>query len=250
MRTDVSDSLIKFADPLGPGPHLFRRKVNHLRWFATVSLFVVGAIVVLVITIGFVEDRVLDFWYVLPPCLILAAGLLFRDLYDWRRMEFCPSCEALIRRPLSMLRRTYCANCGILVEPAKILLGLPGTFDLCDERNNNDSKPMVKLLTLVFLLAVKDRATEVRFEPGADQYRLRYRCDGVFYDMMPPPLHLHRAISDTLKALAGLSLEADSKQSGLLQIRMDDHVTEAIVCVEPAAFGENVIVQIEATRPA
>jgi hypothetical protein len=62
--------------------------------------------------------------------------------------------------------------------------------------------PVRKLLYLVLLLAVKDRATEVRFEPASDRWELRYRVAGTVYDMVPPPRFLR--IDAEAARLAGL----------------------------------------------
>ena len=49
-----------------------------------------------------------------------------------------------------------------------------------------DAAPVRKLINMVFLLAIKDQASDIHFEPFEDEYKMRYRCDGVLYEMVPP----------------------------------------------------------------
>jgi hypothetical protein len=50
--------------------------------------------------------------------------------------------------------------------------------------------PVKKLLNLVLLQAIKDKASDIHFEPFEDEFKMRYRIDGVLYEMMPPPKHI------------------------------------------------------------
>ena len=52
------------------------------------------------------------------------------------------------------------------------------------------SAPVRKLINMVLLMAIKDHASDIHFEPFEDEYKMRYRCDGVLYEMVPPPRHL------------------------------------------------------------
>jgi type II secretory ATPase GspE/PulE/Tfp pilus assembly ATPase PilB-like protein len=137
----------------------------------------------------------------------------------------------------------HCHTCGRLLDSATFLIDPPGVLNLSDERYRAEGKPTRKLICLIILLAIKDRSTEVRFEPGRDEYRLRYRCNGVFNEMVPPPLHIHNQISSTLKAMANLEPHR-RPQTGELQIKVDGHTILVRVETEPSEFGENVILWI------
>src|SRR5688500_16516993 len=63
--------------------------------------------------------------------------------------------------------------------------------------------PVHKLIHLVLLIALKDRATEVVFEPRPDEIRLAYRVDGTLHDMVPPPAFLADALTQVFCELAG-----------------------------------------------
>ena len=61
-------------------------------------------------------------------------------------------------------------------------------------RRDANAGPVVKLLNMILLQAIKDRASDIHFEPFEHEFKIRYRVDGVLYEMMPPPLQLARAV--------------------------------------------------------
>jgi len=66
--------------------------------------------------------------------------------------------------------------------------------------------PVVKLLELVLVQAIKDRASDIHFEPFEDNFKIRYRVDGALYELVPPPRHLAPAIASRIKVMAGLKI--------------------------------------------
>jgi type IV pilus assembly protein PilB len=64
------------------------------------------------------------------------------------------------------------------------------SIDLEDMKAAADSNPVRKLINLVLLQAIKDKASDIHFEPFEDEFKMRYRIDGVLYEMMPPPAHI------------------------------------------------------------
>src|SRR5262245_57518030 len=54
--------------------------------------------------------------------------------------------------------------------------------------------PVVKLLNMILLQAIRDRGSDIHLEPFEHEFKVRYRVDGVLYEMMPPPVHLARAV--------------------------------------------------------
>src|SRR2546423_13229771 len=69
-----------------------------------------------------------------------------------------------------------------------------------------DAAPVRKLLNMVMLLAIKDKASDIHFEPFEEEYKMGYRCDGVLYEMVPPPRHLAMAISSRIKVMSNLDI--------------------------------------------
>ena len=81
-----------------------------------------------------------------------------------------------------------------------------GSVDLTSVEALADSAPVRKLLNMVLLLAIKDHASDLHFEPFEDEFRIRIKADGVLYEMVPPPRHLAFAITTRIKVMADLDI--------------------------------------------
>ena len=81
-----------------------------------------------------------------------------------------------------------------------------GPIDLTSVEALADSAPVRKLLNMVLLLAIKDHASDLHFEPFEDEFKIRIRADGVLYEMVPPPRHLAFAITTRIKVMANLDI--------------------------------------------
>src|SRR5207249_3820263 len=75
------------------------------------------------------------------------------------------------------------------------------SIDLEDMMELAESAPVRKLINMVLLMAIKDKASDIHFEPFEEEYKMRYRCDGTLYEMVPPPRHLAAAISSRIKVM-------------------------------------------------
>ena len=104
---------------------------------------------------------------------------------------------------------------------------------------------MRKLINMVFLLAIKDHASDIHFEPFEDEYKMRYRCDGVLYEMVPPPRHLAMAIASRIKVMANLDIaERRLPQDGRIELNVGGHTVDMRVSVLPTMFGESVVIRV------
>jgi type IV pilus assembly protein PilB len=98
---------------------------------------------------------------------------------------------------------------------------------------------------MVFLLAIKDKASDIHFEPFEDEYKMRYRCDGVLYEMVPPPRHLANAISSRIKVMSNLDIaERRLPQDGRIELNVGGHPVDMRVSVLPTMFGESVVIRV------
>ncbi|HEX9834218.1 MAG TPA: ATPase, T2SS/T4P/T4SS family, partial [Mycobacterium sp.] len=68
-----------------------------------------------------------------------------------------------------------------------------------------DAAPIVKFVNMVLFQAVKDRASDIHFEPFETEFRIRYRVDGALYEMSPPPKHLALPVISRIKVMANLN---------------------------------------------
>jgi len=108
-----------------------------------------------------------------------------------------------------------------------------------------DSAPVRKLLNLVLLLAIKDHASDIHFEPFEDEFRIRIKAEGVLYEMVPPPRHLAFAITTRIKVMANLDIaERRLPQDGRIELMVGGHQVDLRVSVLPTMFGESVVMRI------
>jgi type IV pilus assembly protein PilB len=108
-----------------------------------------------------------------------------------------------------------------------------------------DAAPVRKLLNMVMLLGIKDRASDIHFEPFEDEYKMRYRCDGILYEMVPPPRHLSMAISSRIKVMSNLDIaERRLPQDGRIELNVGGNQVDMRVSVLPTMFGESVVIRV------
>ncbi|MBI1370887.1 MAG: pilus assembly protein PilB [Planctomycetes bacterium] len=105
---------------------------------------------------------------------------------------------------------------------------------------------MVKrLVNLVLLQAIKDKASDVHFEPFEHEFKMRYRVDGVLYEMIPPPRHLSMAITSRIKVMSNLDIsERRMPQDGRIELVVQDQPVDLRVSVLPTIFGESVVMRV------
>jgi type IV pilus assembly protein PilB len=98
---------------------------------------------------------------------------------------------------------------------------------------------------MVLLMAIKDHASDVHFEPFEDEFRIRINADGVLYEMVPPPRHLAFAITTRIKVMANLDIaERRLPQDGRIELTVGGHPVDLRVSVLPTMFGESVVMRV------
>jgi len=108
-----------------------------------------------------------------------------------------------------------------------------------------EAAPVRKLINMVFLLAIKEKASDIHFEPFEDEYKMRYRADGVLYEMIPPPRHLANAISSRIKVMSNLDIaERRLPQDGRIELNVGGNPVDMRVSILPTMFGESVVVRV------
>jgi type IV pilus assembly protein PilB len=120
-----------------------------------------------------------------------------------------------------------------------------GPIDLTSVEALADSAPVRKLLNMVLLLAIKDHASDLHFEPFEDEFKIRIKADGVLYEMVPPPRHLAFAITTRIKVMANLDIaERRLPQDGRIELTVGGHPVDLRVSVLPTMFGESVVMRV------
>jgi len=119
------------------------------------------------------------------------------------------------------------------------------SIDLESLMELQDAAPVRKLINMVFLLAIKDHASDIHFEPFEDEYKMRYRCDGTLYEMVPPPRHLASAIASRIKVMSNLDIaERRLPQDGRIELNVGGNPVDLRVSVLPTMFGESVVIRV------
>ena len=118
-------------------------------------------------------------------------------------------------------------------------------FNITDAEALADSAPVRKLLNMVLLLAIKDHASDIHFEPFEDEFRIRIKSEGVLYEMVPPPRHLAFAITTRIKVMADLDIaERRMPQDGRIELMVGGHPVDLRVSVLPTMFGESTVMRV------
>ncbi len=117
--------------------------------------------------------------------------------------------------------------------------------DVVTLRELASEAPVVKLLNLILIQAIKDRASDVHFEPFENEFKVRYRIDGVLYEMIPPPKHLALALACRIKVLSNLNIaERRLPQDGRIMLNVLGRNVDLRVSTLPTAFGESVVLRV------
>lgn len=134
------------------------------------------------------------------------------------------------------------------IEEDKTLSQFAGrdqSIDLDELKEMADSTGVKKLLNLVLLQAIRDKASDIHFEPFENEYKMRYRIDGVLYEMVPPPKHIAMALSSRIKVMANLDIaERRLPQDGRIPLVVGGNPVDLRVSILPTMFGESVVLRV------
>jgi type IV pilus assembly protein PilB len=122
-------------------------------------------------------------------------------------------------------------------------------LDLEELEQQSEEAPVVRLVNIILTDAIKRGASDIHIEPYEKEYRVRYRIDGVLYEMMRPPLKLKEAITSRVKIMAKLDIaEKRLPQDGRIKIKtkLAKKVKDLDfrVSVIPAIFGEKIVLRL------
>jgi general secretion pathway protein E len=105
--------------------------------------------------------------------------------------------------------------------------------------------PVIKLVNLLILEALRARASDVHLESDTDGLQVRYRIDGVLHEISHPPRQFQAAVLSRIKIMAGLNIaERRLAQDGRIRLRLSDRELDLRVSITPALHGESVVLRI------
>jgi type IV pilus assembly protein PilB len=122
-------------------------------------------------------------------------------------------------------------------------------LDLAALEAESEEAPVVRLVNIVLTDAIKRGASDIHIEPYEKDLRVRYRIDGLLYEMMHPPLRLREAITSRLKIMAKLDIaEKRLPQDGRIKIKTrisgKRKDLDYRVSVLPTIFGEKIVMRL------
>ena len=108
-----------------------------------------------------------------------------------------------------------------------------------------NSAPIVKFVDLVMAQAIKEKASDIHFEPFEHEFKIRYRVDGALYEMAPPPVHLANSVISRIKVMSSMNIaERRVPQDGRIMTVVNGKPVDMRVNSLPTQHGESVVLRV------
>ena len=108
-----------------------------------------------------------------------------------------------------------------------------------------NSAPIVRYVDLVLYQAIKEKASDIHFEPFEKDFKIRYRVDGSLYEMAPPPVHLALPIISRVKVMSNMNIaERRLPQDGRIVKQVGEKMVDMRVSTLPTHHGESVVLRV------
>jgi type IV pilus assembly protein PilB len=118
-------------------------------------------------------------------------------------------------------------------------------IELDQLKDQANDVPVIRFVNLLLLGAIRDRASDIHFEPAEKYVAVRFRIDGVLREVTPPPQNIYAAIVTRIKILAELDIaEHRLPQDGRFKFKVHERVIDVRVSVLPVAHGEKIVLRI------
>lgn len=116
------------------------------------------------------------------------------------------------------------------------------TADLLDDTSD---APIIKLVNHIISQSAKARASDIHIESYQDSFKVRYRVDGILYDLLSPPKGIQPALISRIKVMAKMNIaEKRLPQDGRLEVKIGDQNIDVRVSTIPTSFGERVVLRL------
>lgn len=123
-----------------------------------------------------------------------------------------------------------------------ILNEIEEAADLLDDAND---APIIKLVNHIIAQAAKANASDIHIEPYQERFVIRYRMDGVLYELMRPPKWMQAPLISRIKVMAKLNIaEKRLPQDGRLEVRIGENNVDIRISTVPTSFGERVVLRL------
>lgn len=113
------------------------------------------------------------------------------------------------------------------------------------EEDLAEDAPVIKIVNLLLMQAVKEGASDIHIEPERDKLRTRFRVDGILHEVEGPPKHLQQAVISRVKVLSKMDIAEKRKpQDGRFEMKMENKEIDLRVSTIPTNYGENLVMRI------
>ena len=118
-------------------------------------------------------------------------------------------------------------------------------FDPENAEAEANSAPIIRYVDLVLYQAIKEKASDIHFEPFEKDFKIRYRVDGALYEMAPPPVHLALPILSRVKVMANMNIaERRIPQDGRIVKQIGEKQVDMRVSTLPTHHGESIVLRV------
>ena len=125
---------------------------------------------------------------------------------------------------------------------SNIISEIEETADLLDDTSD---APIIKLVNHIISQSIKARASDIHFEPYQNSFTVRYRVDGILYDLLTPPKWIQPALISRVKVMAQMNIaEKRLPQDGRFEVKIGDQDIDVRVSTIPTAFGERLVLRL------
>jgi type IV pilus assembly protein PilB len=114
-----------------------------------------------------------------------------------------------------------------------------------EDRELAEDPPIVKLVNLLVMQAIKANASDIHIEPDKEELRVRIRVDGMLHEIDSPPKHLQSAVISRIKILSNMNIaERRAPQDGRFQVKMENREVDIRVSMIPTIYGEKAVLRL------
>ncbi|MCP4115273.1 MAG: type II secretion system ATPase GspE [Desulfobacteraceae bacterium] len=125
---------------------------------------------------------------------------------------------------------------------SNIIMEIEKTADLLDDTSD---APVIRLVNHIISRSVKANASDIHIEPFQESLKVRYRIDGILYELLTPPKWIQSALISRIKVMAKMNIaEKRAPQDGRLEVRIGEQKIDIRVSTVPTSFGERLVMRL------
>lgn len=153
------------------------------------------------------------------------------------------SIVAMINRAYDLSRDSAQQLVQDMEESSRTIISeIEETADLLDDTSDSQ---IIKLVNHIISQSIKARASDIHIEPFQESFKVRYRVDGILYDLLKPPKWIQSALISRIKVMAKLNIaEKRLPQDGRIDVRIGENDVDIRVSTVPTTFGERVVLRL------